>query len=353
VAPDPEAAVRLTLEAPRRFTFLEESDGWARVRVEGEDGWIPVSAETVMTEPPLGREAAPVLPVPGQPAAPRLLAAAREVLEPVLEGAVGAYPLLTDVDDGVLHRALDVAARQVEAAYPRRYGLDPQHSPAATVILFRHEGAYRRFQAGEARLAGLNPRGHTGHGIVALYRGGQPDDEVVSTLLHELIHLLNRRALGPALPPWLDEGMAEDVSLSARDATGAIDFTRLGGGKERTGTTAYRLRLGHGSLERLRRVAAAGDLVPLETLVAMDWESFVQPGRQEDHYAQSAFLVRYLLDDPGLAPRFRRFLGQVAQGTPLTPATLQRALQREWARLDAGFQSYLAGEFRRTLAPSP
>jgi len=348
-APDPTAPVRLTLEAPQRFSFLEKRQGWARVRLGGVDGWIPVSAATLLTDPPLGREAAPVLPVPGLPAERRLLEAARAGLGAVLEGRVGAYPLLTDVEDGVLHRALDRVAGAVEGAYAARYGLTPQHPAAATVVLFRAEADYRAFQREEAHLAGLNPRGHTGHGIVALYQGRQPTDEVASTLMHELVHLINRRALGPALPPWLNEGMAEDVSLSFRDAEGRVDFTRLGGGARRTGGTVYQLRLGYGSLERLRRTRAEGELTPLEALVEMDWGAFVQSGDEEEHYAQSAFFLRYLLDDPGLAPRFRHFLGQGAEGEPLTPTTLQQALEKEWSALDAGFREYLEGEFRRYL----
>jgi hypothetical protein len=338
-APDETAEAMLTLEGPQRFSFLERQGEWARVRLGGLDGWVPVTVETLLADPPLGRDPAPVLPVPGLKADPRLLDLARRLVGEMREGKLGEYSLLTDVTDAVFLRDLEATARGVADAYVRRYGLTIRHPPAATVILFRREADYRTFQGEETQLVGLKPRGHTGHGVVALYRGTQADGEVSATLTHELVHLINRRALGPALPPWLNEGMAEDVSLSFRHPDGRIDFSRLAGGKERTGSSTYRLRLGHASLERLRRGAA--ELKPVEELVRMDWETFVSPGDEEVHYAHSAFWIRYLLEDPDLAPRFRAYLARVAGGTPLTPATAEGALGYDWATLDAGFREFL------------
>ena len=53
--------------------------------------------------------------------------------------------------------------------------------------------------------------------------------DVAATLIHELVHALNTRSIGPALPPWLDEGLAEDLSYAALGPGGEIRTFELAG----------------------------------------------------------------------------------------------------------------------------
>src|SRR6185436_7649016 len=101
------------------------------------------------------------------------------------------------------------AAGAVDAAYRARYGLDLAGAPAETVVLFRRRRSYDEYlQRTGGPLAAET--GHFAGGVVALYREGRLLEDVRATLVHELVHALGRRGLGPALPPWLDEGMADD-----------------------------------------------------------------------------------------------------------------------------------------------
>jgi hypothetical protein len=219
-------------------------------------------------------------------------------------GRLGPYALYTDVERSARLDRLDRIASEVEGAYRGRYGRRPLGEPAEAVVLFAREKDYRAFQNESARLSGLAASGHSGHGLVALYDGGRPGEELASTLVHELAHLLNRRAVGPILPSWLDEGIADDLAQSRIDARGRIEPGTLGGVTVRA-SRRVEMYGARAALEQLARGVEAGRLRPLPELLSLEWERFV--GRGSDlHYAQSSFFVRYLLDGEGgaLAPGF-------------------------------------------------
>ena len=211
-------------------------------------------------------------------------------------------------------------------------------------MIFARESDYRGFQNEDAELAGLPASGHSGYGLVFLFDGGRPGGEVAATLVHEMAHLLNRRGLGPALPSWLDEGIADDLSQSRVDAAGRIVPGTLGGVTIRTGNriTMYGARA---ALHQLAEAIDANRLRPLAELLDLDWGSFV---RREGNlnYAQSSFFVRYLLDaeDRAHAVAFRAFLSDVAAGTPPAPETLRAKLGRSWEELDAGFRQWILAQ---------
>ena len=65
--------------------------------------------------------------------------------------------------------------------------------------------------------------------------------------------------------------------------------------------------------------------------------------RQALHYAQSALLVRYLLDEDGhLGSGFRRYLANIAEGGDPGPRALFQALGVSADQLDEGFWDWLA-----------
>ena len=76
----------------------------------------------------------------------------------------------------------------------------------------------------------------------------------------------------------------------------------------------------------------------------MEWGEFVRRNA-ELNYAQSSFFIRYLLqgEQGSLAPAFRSFLAEVAEGLPPDPERLREKLGRPWPALEAGFRLWLLG----------
>lgn len=320
---------------------------WYRVRYRGGFGWVHLPGYEESATPPLGSDPEPPRPLPGRPPDPERLAAARRLLaQPETVTRVGPYALHTDVADGALHAFLDRVANGVERAYRERYGLAPIGEPAAAVVLFGRRADFVEYQGRETRLHGLGATGVTGGGLVALELEGRPRPEVAATLVHEIVHLLNRRALGPALPGWLDEGLADDLAQSEISEDGTLRPARLGGltierwnGWEWRGARAAAIEL--------RRALDQGRLLPLAELLALEWEEFVAPGRSTVHYGQASFWIRHLLDggDPRLAAGFRAYLLAVASGEPAGPEELRRRLGRGWPELDEAFAAWVRRRF--------
>ncbi len=341
-APEPGAAVVSELAAIANVGVLEERGDWLRVRYLGAVGWIELDAATRRGEPPLGSDPEPVRPVAAAPADEARLTQARALLREFREGQLGPYPLLTDVDQPDLLFFLGNLARELEPAYVERYRVRPVSPPRETVVLFRRRQDYLAFQGQEEGLRGLDAVGFARRGVVSLFVEDLTPEEVAATLVHELTHLLNRRAVGPALPPWLDEGLADDLGQSRIEAPGRLVAGALGGRERREGGQIH----WQGSLaarETLRARIVGGELQPLRALLDLDWGRFVAPEARELHYAQAGFWVRFLLDGDGgrLASGFRGFLAAVADGEAITPEGLRRRLGASWPELEASFRAWV------------
>lgn len=329
------------LAAIANLPVLERRGEWARVTYREVTGWVKAPWEG--GSPPLGSAPEPPRPVPALTPDPALLARGLSLLggrSPA--GSLGPYTLYTDHSDPGLLAFLDRAAAGVEEVYRQRYRRSPVGEAAEAVLLFSREEGYRAFQESDPRLTGLQAAGHAGHGLIALYVDGRPRWELAGTLVHEVTHLLNRRALGPALPPWLDEGMAGDLGSSAFAPGGAIEAGTLGGEVRRSGE---RIDF-HGPRASVRHLVEAldgGTFLPLPELFRLSWEEFVRPPASELHYAESAFLVRYLVEGEGggLAPGFHSFLAAVSEGGPATGEALAEHLSRPWARTEPGLRAWL------------
>ncbi len=205
-----------------------------------------------------------------------------------------------------------------------RYGIRPRGTPAAAIVLFARADSFRAF----AREGGV-PVGYAGYALaargLAVFHAGDRIDSFVTTLVHELTHLVNRRALGVNLPPWLAEGLADGVG----DTATPDGFEPLDG---ITGLEAL--------ARRLQQAQASGQAGDLERLVALPRGEFDR-GVVSHDYEQSALLVRFLLDDQPLASGFRRFLSDFAGGATYDPQRLAEALGADWADLDRRFGQWL------------
>jgi hypothetical protein len=331
---------------------VERAPGWVRVVYGEATGWVP-DPKWSGSEPPLGSDPDPVLPLTGRPPDPERLALARgRLAAPETGGRLGPYLVYTDVRDPGRLAFLDRLAGGLEAIYRARYGLAPVGEPAEVVVLFAREADYRSFLDEDAELAGLPATGHAALGIVALWDAGRPEVEVGATLVHELAHLLTRRAIGPALPSWIDEGIADDLSQSGIDPSGRLIPGTLGGVTIRAG---QRIEM-HGAraaLQNLIQAVDTGTLRPLPELLGLEWREFVRQ-RGEQNYAQASFFIRYLLqgEQGTLAAGFRSFLAEVAGGRAPEPERLREKLGRSWPELEAGFRLWLLSQREdRPLAP--
>lgn len=313
-------------------------------------------------EPPLGRSVEPPRPLPAQPPNPVRLAEARALLaartrtdaagNPVVsERPFGSYLLLTDIADPALLARAEVVVGALEELYTARYGQRPLGTPREAIVLFATEEDYRRFQAGDPRLAGVSSStGLAGKGIVATYRGARADEELLGTLVHELGHLLNRRAIGPSLPSWLDEGIADDLGASRIDRQGRLLPASWSRTLDIRGPE-IRISGGEAALRDLAAIFGPDGSAPgrldLGGMLALDWEEFVGEAGAELHYAAATAFIRMLLAAPTKAALFRRWLAGVADGASPDAEALRRELGRCWEELDRDLALWTRAELAR------
>lgn len=328
---------------------------WHKVFHQGDFAWVRV-VEPEPGEPPLGRDPEPVRPVTSLTPDPERLDLALQLLgTDRSSGRLGPYLLYTDVTDPYLLQRLSAVAVQIEPIYQRRYGVELVGEPGEAAVVFARREDYRAFQAAWSNLAGLPSAGHAGAGMVSFFIEGRQFNELVSTLVHELVHLLNRRALGPALPPWLEEGLAEDLTWAEIDPTGRLRPGTWGGDRVHTverhesrrgvvigdvvtgGLAVFRI------LPRFVQTLEQGGAPRVDALLDLGWEEFVRTRRQV-HYLQAGLFVRFLLEDREMNPRFRTFLQDTAEGRPLTAERFQGTLGMSWEEIEARFVAWVAAE---------
>lgn len=294
-----------------------------------EQAWVWLSAADAANRAMhLARARGPRPPV--APSAEVLAKARTHLRDGGRETRCGPYRLLTDVDDAAFVAACDRLAAGLDDAFVERYGIAPQDEPAAAILLFARRDGFRAF----ARARGHGARrGYAAHarasdGYVAIHAEDIDGDRdrLLETLVHELAHLVARRALGDELPRWLSEGLADGLG----DSAGESGLEPLEG-----------LRGAEAEAARLAGAYATGRARPIARLVAADADDF-DAGVVSYDYEQSAFLVRLLLTDPDLRPHFHAFLADLAAGERYTPELLQRHLGVEWGELDERLRKYVS-----------
>ena len=116
-------------------------------------------------------------------------------------------------------------------AYFARYCRLPSGDPFHSAVLVAKGGGLPRYSARSKSSPSVATRaGHAGAGILAFYAEGRSRVELTRTLMHEICHLLNSRALAWTLPTWLEEGIATDLGLVwVEDSPDVESDPRVGG----------------------------------------------------------------------------------------------------------------------------
>jgi hypothetical protein len=345
-SPHPDSPILEILAAPVEFTVLERRGVWIRVRHAGWQAWIAPGGEDSATSPDLM--------VSYEPDEARLLRA-RDLLATDSEAVpLGPFTLYTDVDDPQLLRHLGSVADSLAIAYRSRYGMDPGVTDSDALVLLAREEDYREFESSEPEIAGSHTTGYTTMGLCILYAGERSVDDLTQTLIHELTHLFNRRAMGVDIPIWLEEGMAQDMAFSKWDKNGRIAPGSLGGSVRREVTdlgprgkkTTIEISGPLASLNRLLLAWSDAVRPTLEVLVEMPKRDFIRSENRSLLYAESAFLIRYLLDggQPTLTEGFQRYLVAVATSSDLAGQTAWSHLEEDPAKVETGLHLWLRSQ---------
>ncbi len=348
--PEPKSPIVARTNRYTSLTNLEQRGAWYRVYRRTSDqlleGWVHLE-DYGASQPVLGNDPDLVLPLPASPADPKRLEDARRLLGGGgSEDRCGPYRLLTDVEDPVFLTVCERLAPELESLYTERYGVQPVSEPQEAIIFFRKMEDYLVFRSREDGIVGPTD-GHASAsgGYVALYAGLRFPDEVRATLIHELAHIINRRALGPALPPWLDEGIADDLSESRTGPDGRLELGSIGGRRLIQGSLVIH-RGGIAGALRLHRAYQQREAPALELLLSLGPDGFQRAGQRPLYYSQSSALVRFLLSgrEPHLAAGFRSYLAAIAAGGPATGAVLLRHLGIGWPALEEAFVVWVRGQ---------
>lgn len=354
--PDFRSMALVRIDAVIELEILERRGEWTLVHFGAWRGWIhprppsPYPAETGALSVPSPSPTRFEIDLTRE----RLERAATILGRPPEPVPWGTFQLLSDVEDPRLLAHTESIAAGLADTYRKRFGVDPGAAPNGRIVLFRLEEDYRNYENRDPELMSLDVRGHAAGDLALLFVGQGNLEETSSILIHELTHLLNRRALGPQLAPWLEEGLANDLSFTRVNRHGELDLGSLNG-RVRTTETPVRTRRGtqtwysftiSGATAALTRLASRIDdrqVSPLSELFDLSWSAFVRTDHRQANYSLSTFVVRYLLDgDKGRhADGFRRYLAGLQNGGGGDAETLLRHLDTPLPELQQSFEKWV------------
>ncbi|TNF71718.1 MAG: hypothetical protein EP299_11010 [Acidobacteria bacterium] len=341
--PDPVAEVSETLGAVVMLPYFERRGDWYKVHRASGFAWVYLEGYDSLP-PILGSGLEPVVPLPPRSPSPERLSAGMDLLGlSGSTGRLGPWILYSDSPDTELVELCDRVASELEAVYRQRYGLELVGEAAEAILLFQGAEEFLLFKDQESTPVEPWAAGFTSKGIVALYAGSWPSTVVCGRVVHELTHLLNRRGIGPALPPWLEEGLASDLSHAKIDELGRLHPGTIGGETLRMGESLFQVG-GLAEVRGLQDALEVGEVTSFEELTELDSEAFYTAEQVNLHYSLSLFWVRYLLSDESgpLAGGFRSFLAALARGEPLTRDLLLEHLGVGWDELERDFRVWVA-----------
>lgn len=348
--PDPDSERLSRIDARIELEVLATEGDWLKVRYTDRLGWVNPEL------PPRGPDVdIPLLPLAvGPPVIEDRSLERRQIAAAALglagpNGSLGPYRLMTDLHEPGVLAHLGRVASGLAVSYRERFGLEPTAPDGQLVVLFQSEETYRRYESTATDLAPYGALGHAGADLAVLFSGEHDLDTVTSLLVHELVHLMNRSTLGATPPPWLEEGIANDLAYCRIDRAGRLLLGTLNGdttwfGDRRGGSLHYTGALA--SLSLVVGSRARREETPLSELVALGQEEFLAGERRTLRYGESTFLVRFLLEAEGkrYVAGFRRYVERARDGDPPGARELARLLGEDWKRIERRLSRWLERE---------
>jgi tetratricopeptide (TPR) repeat protein len=193
----------------------------------------------------------------------------------------------------------------------------PEKVEPVPVMVFGTEKEYLPFRLNEFATAYYAKQSDRDFIVV-----GKLGDQSRQTASHEYTHLEFEHA-GYALPPWLNEGIADLFSTLRSQG----DFTLYGD-------------ILPGRLQELGRQK----WVPLQTILAVDQASpyYNESSKAGTFYDESWALVHMLATSDAYRYKFWRLVDAVNAGAPSVEA-LEKTFGTPFAKLEESLQSYIAG----------
>ena len=344
-SPGDGGIVRQYLSSMAYLPILERDGEWGKVIFQQEEGWIDTSWEPSFSRRKARRGIARHRTEPIRASSTQRLKKARKILgvdRPSRK--LGPYDLFTDIEDESLLDFLDQTAQRAEDAYFARFGRLPSGDPRRSIVFFADKDSYVEYSGDEL---GLRSAGHAGGGTLVFFAENRTRADIARTLVHEIAHLVNTRALTGRLPTWLEEGMASELgTVIVEDKDMASEVF---GGASMAHPALVDLNLG---IFRLRSLIQGKELPSVGILMQLTYELFHRPEIQSYGYAHSGAFVRFLLDgyDGTYREEFRSFLGQIAAGYAPTADLLTQELNEDVETLDRRFQEWVLAEGERIQA---
>lgn len=342
IEPDRAARPFDHLEAMAYLPVVETNGFWTQVVYGGEIGWVDSTWEPDH-DPRAARAKNPMSTRGLYQVRRKFLQQVRKIMgEAMTERELGDYTLYTDVRDEALLDLLAGAVSGVEDAYYARYARLPAGDGGSAIVLFAERSDYLVLPSSQRAWAA----GHAEPGTAVSFASGRSHAAVVRTIVHELGHLLNRRALGAGVPTWIEEGLASDLGgVWMEDADAVVDPTRFAWP---SGDESLETFTSHGmdaAILAMAGVSKSG--VPAsEELLLLRSEAFYAGSNRSYAYAHAATLVRFLIEGESKALRagFLSYLGRSSAGQLATPELLAREIGIELDELDRRYSRWLRAE---------
>lgn len=351
--PAGSSAILTRLDFAAELAILERRGGWRRVQWGTFHGWVLLdpSRDAELREVETAADAAPWIVLAG-PDPAEVERALRHLGSEAGERQLGAYRLHTDVTDDRLLDDLSRLAERLPEVFRQRFGLAATPDNRETVVLYARAASYRSYAEGADDVTLLDSNGRAVSSLAVLHAEERLPGEVRSVLVQEIAHLLTYQALGANLPPWLAEGLAEDLAycrvsragellpgtLASWESSRTVPVIgpggRIGMGVERrTGGPRPALQMLLAKWRDPRRPSLAD-------LLVLSQREFMASERRSLHYAMSAFWVRYLMAAER-ADAFHAFLGEVARDEAVDAVRLRPRLGSSWDEIEASWGRWL------------
>jgi hypothetical protein len=194
-----------------------------------------------------------------------------------------------------------------------------------TVIVFKSNSAYKPFKVNPNVSGYFQPGEDVNY--ITLTSEKASEDQPFRTIFHEYVHLLVENTMGPAVPLWFNEGLAEYYStFDVKDGDRRFILGDL------VSNHVLYLR--------------DSKLLPLRTLFAVDYKSpyYNEGNKMNIFYSESWMLMHYLLQGEGQKrrPQLGRFMDLLDSKMPIADA-FQQAFETDLEGFEKSFKSYIQG----------